>query len=805
MNNNRNLKISTGSSRKSMFWPKSEIMWSEFVGKLKTPVKSVESYNDYLALSKSVQDDLKDVGGFVGGTFAGDRRKASYVEGRDLITLDMDNIPTGGTIDILKRIGSLGCAAVVYSTRKHAEFAPRLRVIIPLDKTASPDEYEPAARKLASLIGIEFCDPTTFEASRLMYWPSISADGVYVYQVYDAPFCSLDSLLAKYQDWRNIQEWPQVPGSEAIEKRRVAKQEDPTTKRGVVGSFCRAYSILEAMEKFIPNMYEPTDIPGRYTYLGGSTIGGAVVYDGDTFLFSHHATDPCSGQLVNAFDLVRLHLFGDLDTDIKDGTPVVKHPSYVQMSRLVSADSKVQDLTVRERYERAQTAFQVDATEDSLDWIKYLTVDGNNQIERTINNIVTILENDPLLKGKIATDEFANRGLVLGTVPWNNSPEKRMWADVDDAGLRRYLETFYRIVGKEKMDDALLIVSDKHKINEVKEYFKSLTWDGAKRLDTLLIDYLGAHDTKYARTIIRKVLCAAVARTMGQGVKFDNMMIIVGPQGSGKSTLVSTLGGKWFSDSLMTFAGKEASELIQGFLINEIGELAALSKQETNTVKQFLSRTHDVYRAPYGKRTDKYPRRGIFIGTSNEAEFLKDATGNRRFWPIETGLVPPTKSVWVDLPIERDQIWAEAYVYWQFGEQLYLPKEVEKMAEEQQNNYKETSSKEGIVREFLDKEIPVNWNQMSSQNRKLFLSGGLKTGEEVELRERNIVCAAEIWIECFNGEIKFMKRSDSVEINNILRSIEGWQKMKTPRKFGPHGSQKGFERVTTFEKNILKR
>lgn len=204
MQHNRTLRISTAGSRKATHWPKSEILWSEFVEKLKTPVRGIETLDQYLALPKSRQDELKDVGGFVGGTFTGDRRKASCVEGRDLITLDLDNIPAGQTEDILKRVGGLGCAAAVYSTRKHAGYSPRLRVVVPLDRTATADEYEPAARKLAFLIGIGFCDPTTFENSRLMYWASCCSDSQYVCESFDAAFCSLDGLLAMYRDWHDV-------------------------------------------------------------------------------------------------------------------------------------------------------------------------------------------------------------------------------------------------------------------------------------------------------------------------------------------------------------------------------------------------------------------------------------------------------------------------------------------------------------------------------------------------------------------------------------------------------------------------
>lgn len=804
MQYNRMLRISTAGSRKAAHWPKSEILWSEFVEKLKTPVRGVETLEEYLALPKSRQDELKDVGGFVGGTFAGDRRKAANVEGRDLITLDLDNIPAGQTDDILRRVEGLGCAAAVYSTRKHAGYAPRLRVVVPLDRTGTADEYEPAARKLAFLIGIGFCDPTTFEASRLMYWASCCSDSQYVCESYDRPFCSLDGLLAMYGDWHDISQWPQVPGEDANARRRLAKQEDPTTKRGVIGAFCRTYSITQAMERFIPGMYEETGIPGRYTYTGGSTAGGAIVYDGDLFLYSHHATDPCSGQLVNAFDLVRLHRYGDLDNDAKEGTPVSKMPSFMEMSRLAVNDEAVSGLMSQEKLEKARETFQAseipqegNGTDYDLSWLSRLTKDGNGKYEKTINNAVIVLENDPLLKGRIVTDEFASCGMVLGRVPWDQREEKRRWKDVDDAGFYRYVEVFYGLTGREKLDNALMLVSAQNRINDVKQYLQGLTWDGVKRLDTLLSEYLGAEDTAYTRAVMRKSLCAAVGRAVTGGIKYDYMPIYTGPQGIGKSTFLRILGKDWFSDSLTTFEGKEAAELIQGTWINEIGELSAFTKQETQVIKQFLSKTDDIYRAAYGRRTDKYPRRCVFFGTSNDSEFLKDATGNRRFWPVDVGVHPVKKSVWDQLPLEVDQIWAEAYLYWTMGEPLYLPKGIEELAKDQQEKHRESSGKEGIILDFLEREIPSNWDSLDLQKRRIFWNGNMKLEDGIELVSREKVCAAEIWVECFGSELKYMKRSDSTEINNILLCLKGWERIKSTRRFGVYGQQRGFERVTT--------
>ena len=800
MQYNRKIRISTGGSRKAVNWPACEILWSEFVDRLKNPVRGTETLETYLGMKKSQQDELKDVGGFVGGTLRGSRRKAKLVEGRDLITLDLDHIPAGNTGEILRRVDGLGCAAAVYSTRKHAEFAPRLRVILPLDKTASADEYEPCARKLAALIGMEFCDPTTFEAHRLMYWPSCSQDSQYVYQVFDKPFCNLDGILAMYADWRDVGSWPQVPGSDVAERRRLAKQEDPTTKDGIIGAFCRTYSITEAMEKFLPGVYEETTIPGRYTYTGGSTAGGAIIYDGDRFLYSHHATDPCSGLLVNAFDLVRLHRFSDEDADAKEGTPVNRLPSFSFMRKLALADADTASLLRKERYEKAKETFPIGAPgtetpEWDAEWREKLEVDGNGNYRKTINNAVMILEHDPELKGKIVTDEFASGGMVLGALPWNQQTEKRRWTDADDAGYYRYLEQFYSITGKDKMDNALLIVTDKNRINDVKQYLEGLSWDGVKRVETLLPDYLGADDTPYTRAVMRKSLCAAVARAIQGGVKYDYMPIFTGPQGIGKSTFLSILGGEWFSDSLTTFDGKDAAETIQGTWLNEVGELTAMNRQETNAVKQFLSRREDIYRAAYGRRAEKYPRRCVFFGTSNDSEFLKDATGNRRFWPVDVGLHPPRKSVWNDLPAERDQIWAEARVYWMLGEKLFLSPELEALAREQQEAHRETSGREGIVRAFLEKKIPENWDSMDQTKRRMFWGnpGSLQGIGPLVPREK--VCAVEIWVECFGGDPKIMKRSDTNEINNILSNTEGWIRNKSMRRFGPYGKQRGFEKV----------
>jgi putative DNA primase/helicase len=795
--NDRKIIISAAGSRKAALWPAQTLYWSELVEKLRTPARSTETLAEYLSYPKSKQDELKDVGGFVAGILKDNRRKATNVLTRDVITLDLDNIQPGGTQEVLRRIEGLGCAYAVYSTRKHEEAKPRLRALMPLSRSASAEEYEPIARKLAAIIDLNLCDPTTFEPSRLMYWPSCCSDSAYVYAYGDKPFLDAEGMLSMYKDWRNVSEWPQVIGTAQIHVKLAAKQGNPIEKTGIVGAFCRTYDIFRAMEVFLPGVYIPcVDGSGRFTYSGGSTTGGAVVYENGSFLYSHHSTDPGGGKLCNSFDLVRLHKFSELDEEAKIDTPVNKLPSYTAMCELAVNDINVSAVLNKERYEKAVQDFALapeESCKEDFSWIaKLKKISTTGAPANTTNNLLIIFENDPLLKGKIAFDEFASRAVVMGPVPWDKNAEQRQWEDLDDKGIRWYVENTYDIVSPAKVDDALGLCANNHSFNRVKEYLTKLQWDGLKRLDTLLTDYLGAADTIYTRAVMRKSLAAAVARAMTPGCKYDYMPILAGPQGIGKSTFLRILGLSFYSDSLQTFEGKEASEMIQGIWINEIGELSGFNRSETNAVKQFLSKTEDIYREPFGKRTKAYPRRCVFFGTTNDSEFLKDRTGNRRFWPVDVGIKPAVKSVWNNLPEEVDQVWAEAYLYWQLGEKLFLTDEAEVQAKLEQEAHAESNAREGIIREFVNRPVPINWDKRSLNERRLYWAAEYGS-DTIQTVERDRICAAEVWYECLGGDLKYMRRADSIEINSILERLPGWKRLNIMYRFGgAYGHQRGF-------------
>ena len=795
MQNDRKITITVGATRKATIWKPETLLLSEFWARLGSFHRSAETLAQYRDLPKTKQDELKDVGGFVAGTFRAEKRRACDVTGRDIITLDLDNIPAGQTDSILLRLDSLGVGYCVYSTRKHAPEAPRLRVLLPLSRTVTADEYEPIARKAGEIIGLDYCDKTTFEASRMMYFPSCCSDSQYVYRYADKPFADADGLLRMYADWRDVTSWP---GMTAQSIPRGKTQKDPTEKAGAVGAFCRVYDVPGVIAAYLPDKYLDAG-DGRYTYAGGSTTGGAVLYEGGKFLFSHHATDPASGKLCNAFDLVRLHLFGSMDDDAKPDTPTNKLPSFVAMCQTAVQDEKVAGLLNQERYSLAVSAFgEVTAPNSgaSVDWMDALKLHPQTgKPLNTTENILVILENDPNLCRAATFDEFSNRIYVTGKLPWDSSGRRRDWKDTDDAGLRCYMEMVYTITGVTKILDGFSLYCEKHKVNLVQQFLNSLpAWDGIPRLDTLFIDYLGAADSPYTRAVARKSLCAAVARAMAPGVKYDTMPILAGPQGIGKSTLLRYLGGEWFNDSLTTFAGKEASEMLQGSWIVEVGELVGMSKMEENQVKQFLSRVEDIFRESYGRRTGRYPRRCVFFGTSNEYEFLRDRTGGRRFWPIDCLQQKPTKSVFTNLKNEAPQIWAEALMAWRLGEPLYLENaETAALAKQMQDSHAVSSPREGIIREFLEREVPEDWRERSLDERRIFWS--MKhTGEEKRV-PRDRVCALEVWCEALNGDPKYFKRQDAAEINGILEKTPGWEKAKRALRFGAqYGVQKGFIR-----------
>ena len=330
-----------------------------------------------------------------------------------------------------------------------------------------------------------------------------------------------------------------------------------------------------------------------------------------------------------------------------------------------------------------------------------------------------------------------------------------------------------------ELKDAFLTVTGERPYHPVKEYLESLpAWDGEIRAERLFIDYLGADDTPYVRAVTRKLFAAAVARIYEPGIKFDSVLILSGPQGIGKSTIFARLGGKWFSDSLQLpdMKDKTGAEKLQGFWILELGELAGMKKTDVETVKSFISRRDDIFRQAYAQNVESHRRQCVIVGsTNNENGFLRDITGNRRFWPVivtgESELRP-----W-DLDEDTvSKMWAEAIAIYRSGEALYLTGAEAEAAEEAQDSSIEKDEREGLVKAYLDTLLPDNWDDLTLEQRRCFIRGEGFMQERKGTVRRTAVCSMEIWAECFGRDPGSMKKQDSYDISAIMRKLGGWNK-----------------------------
>ena len=574
----RKLLIAVGRSRKAVSWQNKEYRWSELLDKLSSTTRTRETVAEFARLPKAERDTIKDIGGFVGGYLKNGKRNNASIVNRCLVCLDCDN----GDAELRSDLElSFPYTYALYSTHSHTPEKPRYRVVIPLNRDVTPDEYAAISRRLADMLTLSRFDPTTFEAARLMYWPSTPEDGEFIFDYVPGKFVDADEVLATYADWHDASLWPTTAPIESHVGKNLGKAEDPLEKRGVVGAFCRAHSISNLMEGILKSRYNPTPLENRYTYVDGTSTGGLVVYD-DKFAFGHHATDPASGKLCNAFDLVRWHLFAPGSTGPDGKTIKDEKASVAAMADYATKDPATKLQLAADRKAEINLDFSIlpgkgnnsggtpaadaptaelvpgtsvpltgEEIEQQITAIKsHLDIDKSGEVKNTLKNLLLILRNDPRLKGisyNALSDGIEIRD-EIAQVPWDH-PGK-YWRDADDSQLVTYITGEYGNFSERTFDVALTTVADERSYHPIREYLAHLPpWDGVPRVDTLLIDYLGSPDNAYVRTVTRKTLVGAVRRIEEPGCKHDSMLVFSGPQGIGKSTLVTRLGGEWFSDS----------------------------------------------------------------------------------------------------------------------------------------------------------------------------------------------------------------------------------------------------------------
>ena len=806
------VEIATAHSRLSKKWRNKVMKWSQFVDKCGQATRTSEALAEYMAMTRDEQSSIKDVGGFIGGYLANGIRKTCNVLYRSVVTLDLDNALPETWDDFTL---NFDCAAVMYSTHKHTPEKPRLRICIPANRRMTPQEYEPVARYWASKIGIETVDHTTYQIARLFYWPSASADAEFLFDYQDGEPFDVDEVLRTYINYTDASTWPISSREGEIVRREMRKAGDPLEKPGLVGAFCRAYTIEEVIDTFLSEVYDKTASEGRYTYHKGSVAGGLVTYDGK-FAYSHHDTDPASMQLCNAFDLVRIHRYGILDEGSR-AEDVTRLPSYTKMQELAAADSRVRVLLAEERRagamddfagisyevpEGAESEADTAADEDKT-WMEKMEYDKRGNAKATPRTLKAIMLNDRHFK-KVKFDLFSQRDTI--TSP--NSPFKGTHADdeVDDTSLARmcgYLSDVYglELTINSLVDKMLKLTAPERSYHAVMDFITREKWDGVPRVDTLLIDYLGAEDTPLTRAMTHKWMVAAVARALdidpetGEGVKFDNCLTLYGAQGTGKSTFAETLAGRWRGSISFDDSKKEQYETLQRSWIVEIPEFKGMRSADTDAVKDLISSRSDNFRAAYARQWNKNPRHSVLIGSTNNEHFLKDVSGNRRFWIVEVNGGRGVR-LWRDeLRANVGQIWAEAYYLYLQGEELTLPADLEEQSRAQAEEYNEIKGNpmRDYLAEWLDIPLPADWETYEPRKKVDYFRYYDPLSPAGSVR-RDRVAIYEIVITCpYPG----ITKCSSQRISAALKSL-GWEQEKGQKRLPGFKGSDGKNRKATY-------
>ena len=698
-----------------------DVPWAGFCRMFREPKRTPESFETYSELPPDRQTRLKARDGwYLGGQAAGGRRRKKSIRERDIVTLDFDELSPDAFERLRDGPGAIGgFDYVCHTTRSHSPDKPRLRMNFLLAEPVDAETYAAVSRVLAHRIDatMDSVDDVSFRVAQMMFMPVVSSDQDYLCWRHEGEALDWKLMLREWGgDWSDH---TALPFSEKRGAKRPTKDraEDPWEKRGLVGAFCRAYPIPEAIETFLPDRYEPgQQFPGkpRYTYSYGTTANGAVVEDDGRFLYSHHGSDPVADTLVNSFDLVRIHKYGDLDSETDtDPLKIQEYPSFKKVADLARKDKKTKAVLVRDDTDLLEAFDELDpvSADDRIadllgdsgpapteptpglkslppypgrpkapkpkdDWSVALDLTTDGSIKPTLPNAVTILKNSKQTYGVLARDLFRGQVCARGTIRTNldvidmvpvEGSFGRPWTEDDDCAVQMLFEAdratggggFQMKVSERKVFQAVAEASSAWQFHPVLDYLRALPpWDGTPRVERLWIDYLGEPDRAYLRDTARQFLCGAIARLYCPGHKFDYVPIISGRQGLRKSTFVSVLfGADWTSElTVGLVTDKDSVEQMLGKWCLELAELTSMHYAEIEAQKAFVSRTEDRVRLAYDRRQKTFRRQCVFIGTSNEYEYLKD-TENRRYWPLRVRV----DEIDTDrLAEERDQIWAEA-------------------------------------------------------------------------------------------------------------------------------------------------
>ena len=752
------LAIATAPKRNSYHWAQSEISWDEIQAWLDHPA-SVKEAGNYL-LGTLRETTVVHPGAQASCTEL--HRRKDAVVSRSAITLDVDH-PETTFLGLLEL--TFPYAAIMHTTYRSAPGEERYRLIIPTDRPMLPDEYVAAATLLMRQLGEAQFDAGSAEPERYMFRPSAQEAAWFGRWVFDGDVCSVDGLLA---DW----EWDL---SERPFPRPHHQKRDPYEIDGTIGAFNRAYRDWGLLIDEYELPYERADA-GRWHLVGARSVAGmGEIEPGNGLVYSHHAGDPAGGRACSAFDLVRLHRFGELDEGLSSQTPVNRLPSHDAMLELASTDERVVTEIVG-----ADFGDRMDSQLAETDWLRQLRRNRTGTgILDVISNWDLIKQHDPIFQSlRFNTLSYAVEMDPLP--PWRDQDERATVGAADRAHVYHYVEREYGLkASRSLLDEHIDTAASSRAYSPVVDFLKDLVWDGTPRLETCLP---GVTPTPYTRMVARKSLVAAVARMLNPGCKWDHTLVLYGNEGLGKSYWVDRMS-LGYSASLGRISDKDTLLAMQRSWIMVSDEGHSLRKVDADVQKEFLTRTEDVFRLPYEKDTLAHPRHCVIWSTTNDEVFLRRQEGNRRFLIVHCEHRVDFERL---TPAYVAQVWAEAVYLYRAGETLFLEDEEAIMAAAEREAYTEEDALAGLITKYADTLKPAEWNEMALESRQLWLRDHEEGLVPEGVLETETLCSAQIWAEALGRRLGEHRRTDLLEIVEAFKRL-GYQAAGVQRTplYGP--------------------
>lgn len=714
---------------------------------------------------------------YLPGELKNHHRKSVNVINRSAITLDLDGALEGGFEALCGFLSDF--YYFWHTTYSHSEEKPSYRFLVPLAEPVTPGQYGDLVRQIIAANPNASIDVASAKPAQIMFTPACKDPFSYDYGVHEGALVNGSQWLASVNG-----------GERVVPLGRTDKKGEPYEAPGIVGKFNRAYPNLDELIAVFDLPYEYDGTTGRYRYTGSSasaTPGMRELDERPGLYYSWHAHDPAAGYAQNAFDLVRIHKFCHLDENYKG--PVNRAPSYTACRDFLDThegfnkrdaaqayEAVVSSLTTRETNKGEQTApaRETDTSVEALtteeidhtEWVSQLEVDRKTgKFVDSLDNLKLIFNNDPKMK----VIGWCERGEYFTDADPHNWPRTKRSPKLTEHQrqlIRNRYETVYGLkIPLERLSQVFTERKEVNSFDPVKVYLESLQWDGNKRMETCLP---GVEDTEYNRMVARKVLIAAVARAFEPGVKVDEALILVGPEGIGKSSWIEEMS-KGFSVEFQSIESKDTVQILSETWIAMAEESEVVSKSDFNRLKSFLTQTSDTYRVPYAVEPETRLRRWVVWGSTNDMELLRERDGNRRFLMVEC--VRPRD---FDLltPEYVDQIWAEAVHAYLMGESHVMNSFERELAHSAREQHIHSDALTESITEHLRLPITSDWHEKKPESLRTIVGQWNAdvigtTGD----KERDFITPKEVWVEVEGQSLAEFTLRDQSRVKDSLQAL----------------------------------